>query len=511
MTTAGAMAFLPVPFKDETLHSLLARQMRMVCGSIHLGFIEGAFGAGAACVRPLMPGRVGVFARAAGATTTAEVDRAVDRWTALAYFAPFMTTAAEAALRTGLREGHARGGYSGLPAVRGVPWHERLTFCPECLEADTAAQGIAAWRRCHQLPGNYLCPTHGAGLLASNVSAAASSRLVVCPGEGPFRELQSPFGVATALRIARDTAWLLANPQQSLSAAAVQATMGQVLRAKGMLTPSGTGVGGLAEIILVAAYGRAAIPPSLLGKGSVQRLWGRTDRLGVATLGVLLALDHLDVPIAEFFQRCRPAHRASPRRSQPRVKASTILRHRWTVAAAAMAQDSPGRVAIRHAVPSPYKFLLQHDRRWLEENLPSPRRRASGISWNRRDGELAQSAQAACERLRSAAGRPRRLTFSAIVTEIGARTSLYRRDLRLPRTLAAIDAAVEDLADIVRRRLAWMVSQDRGEGSRTWSAFVVEAGVKDGLADPLLAELVRAAYRTMHPLPGEWVGQPSRP
>jgi hypothetical protein len=56
----------------------------------------------------------------------------------------------------------------GLMASR-VPFTPTFRFCPNCSAEDRITRGFTFWRRCHQLPGVYVCPQHRAWLEDSSV------------------------------------------------------------------------------------------------------------------------------------------------------------------------------------------------------------------------------------------------------------------------------------------------------------------------------------------------------
>jgi Tn7-like transposition protein D/TniQ len=51
-----------------------------------------------------------------------------------------------------------------------------LRFCTQCAKDDFDALGSGAWRRVHQLPGVFVCPTHGSQLMKSALERNGGSR-----------------------------------------------------------------------------------------------------------------------------------------------------------------------------------------------------------------------------------------------------------------------------------------------------------------------------------------------
>ena len=500
---AGYFTFLPSPIKDETLPSLLARQGRLLWCGTHTPLIEAVFGRSARNVRSLMPAPVTQLAEALGvASPQAGGDGMILRWTAAAYFAPFMAAADHAALLETLRTGWKHGGYTGMGLFRDRWSHRTLNFCPECLTADLDEEGLPGWRRVHQLPGVYACPEHRCALMGSPVPTAGSESFPVCPDRcGPARELRPPFDLAAAIRIAVSSRWLLENPLPPQPPSAVQAVFRNLMSRGGHLAPNGSAVGTIRRDVVawLGCSEDSFAPEVLFGRHSrsARYLWGRSGKAGPPTVAALLLMDYLRVTPAEFFELCsagRPA--TSGRRGGPGkvIRPWTIPRHRKTIRSTLAQSQGASRTVIRKLVPAAYCFLLEHDRDWLESVLPPARRARFVLNWPKRDRELSRRALASIEALRRAPGQPRRLTFAGIVSSMDLRTSLYRRDERLPLTLAVIDAAVEDQPSVMRRRAEWGLGAGWVSGTETWSSFAATAGFKENHAGPETSRWAKAAF-----------------
>lgn len=488
------VAFVPASLKDETLFSLLARQRQHLYSRLHSPFVEAAFGKGTRRLCHLMPGRLAFLSTAFGLDMPPVA--VMRRWTALAYLAPFMAVQDVACAEAGLWSGDV----AGLRVVsrymgRGRA-HKTLNWCAKCMSEDLAAEGTTAWRRTHQLPGVFACPRHGIPLLGSSVPALGWQGLIACPEDGDAPALNLPFELGKAVRLAKASEWLLLNPQPPQPSRTVQAVFRDLLRERNLLGPNGTGVAGL-PIAIAAASGGECVGIGGRGRGSVQRLWGRTERLGVSTRVVLLALDYLGIDVAEFFARCTDLMAKSPIQSagrpKPKVRKSTIVKHRSNVIAS-LADRQLCRSEIRLAVPTACCVLLEHDRDWLETVLPPSRKPRRNENWRGKDCHLATEAKKACAALLSRPGLPSRITFSAVATHMGLRTTLYRRDGRLPRTLAIIDAAVETPPQVMRRRAQWAIGPGCDPSITTWSAFARHAAFKEPKAGPEVTAWARELF-----------------
>jgi hypothetical protein len=91
----------------------------------------------------------------------------------IAQFAP--TEVAKRIVRIMARPGCRAPSRVGLmSAAFGAPAF--LRFCTQCAKEDFDALGSAAWRRVHQLPGVFICPTHGTQLMKSALPRNGGAR-----------------------------------------------------------------------------------------------------------------------------------------------------------------------------------------------------------------------------------------------------------------------------------------------------------------------------------------------
>ena len=201
----------------------------------------------------------------------------------------------------------------------------------------------------------------------------------------------------------------------------------------------------------------------------MQRLWGRSSHLGVPTLAALLLTDFLGADQANLFSRCddERGEVAVTGREAPAVRRSTVARHQREVTSLTRRMRGASRTQLRRTSPTAWKFLLEHDREWLEKEAPEPRKPHVRNRWKSTDVRLEKRARRALATLLAEPGIPRRITFARLAETLGHRTALFRRDARLPRTIAAITAAVEGPDDIVRRRVSWALSGTAGSGLRS--------------------------------------------
>ena len=127
--------------------------------------------------------------------------------------------------------------------------------------------------------------------------------------------------------------------------------------------------------------------------------------------------------------------------------------------------------------PTAWCFLLAHDREWLDTVAPPRRAMVVRNGWREVDIRLAREAHRAREALLAMPGLPRRLTFARMADAMGRRTTLFRRDARLPLTMHVMRSAVDTTARLLRRRMTWALSGAAGKRPATWSEFSAMIGL----------------------------------
>jgi hypothetical protein len=113
---------------------------------------------------------------------------------------------------------------------------------------------------------------------------------------------------------------------------------------------------------------------------------------------------------------------------------------------------------LRSKLPREYAWLLQNDAKWLRVNRPPPARHhisTSGVDWKRRDAEYAVAVKAAALRLKNAAGRPVRVTKTAIGRAVGANAMLRLKLHKMPLTAQVLASVVETREQYAVRRVWW--------------------------------------------------------
>jgi transposase-like protein len=120
-----------------------------------------------------------------------------------------------------------------------------------------------------------------------------------------------------------------------------------------------------------------------------------------------------------------------------------IYRNKWL----SLLQENPNasRSVLQSKASGVFCWLRRHDSEWLEAHLPPPRKNNGSpcIDWESRDVQLAEAVRQSAIRLRSATGRPGKITRRAIGRDINQLKLIQINLNKLPLTAQALDEVVE--------------------------------------------------------------------
>lgn len=131
--------------------------------------------------------------------------------------------------------------------------------------------------------------------------------------------------------------------------------------------------------------------------------------------------------------------------------------------------DSPdkSRQAFYQRCAASYDWLREHDREWLDANLPPPNFKARGQGlrmprkdWPKIDELAASTIQRIAHEEHSKTARPIRLTRSRLLSDVGALSALDRaKKNRYVLALAVAEQLAETRMQFVRRTIRWALEQ----------------------------------------------------
>lgn len=164
------------PQDDELVFSLVARYAQQTCWRGTSALLDTLFGERHIVASYDLPGRLSALSERSPPELSLNAGALLHAHTLFEYLTATASPRQRAAAGAACIEG---GGAShvglGLAASR-VARIYRLRFCPECVAVDEKQAGASWWRRQHQLPGAFVCLTHGCSLRESAVDLRSMSR-----------------------------------------------------------------------------------------------------------------------------------------------------------------------------------------------------------------------------------------------------------------------------------------------------------------------------------------------
>jgi hypothetical protein len=164
-----------------------------------------------------------------------------------------------------------------------------------------------------------------------------------------------------------------------------------------------------------------------------------------------------------------------------------------------------GRTAMERMFRRIYAWLYVYDKTWLKAHLPPCKKRvvfSPQVDWKKRDQELATAAKFSAQRLKTAPGRPVKLTKTAIANDLGQLKLIEQQKDKLPRTTKALEELAETREEFAIRRIQWASKCFREENvyPKRWQ-LLRQAGIRPDLAEvPQVKEAIAQALKALDPL-----------
>lgn len=163
-----------------------------------------------------------------------------------------------------------------------------------------------------------------------------------------------------------------------------------------------------------------------------------------------------------------------------------------------------GRHALRRKYSFLYEWFSKNDREWFQARLP-PRKPATGpgvlVNWPQRDTDTVKAIKGEVERIRSAPGKPVRVTGTGVAKNIGKLSVVNKRGNLLPLTVKALAEVTESNEDYAVRRVLWATDCFRAEGilPSVWQ-LQLRAGVSNKVSKhPVVKAAMEAAIESLDP------------
>jgi len=123
-----------------------------------------------------------------------------------------------------------------------------------------------------------------------------------------------------------------------------------------------------------------------------------------------------------------------------------------------------------------YTWLIRHDNKWLNANVPTIRNHYESVDWELKDEELLLQIKDVIREMNI--GKPKRVRWSTVGGKLGINGWLSKRKDKLPQVKAYLDSREETLQDFHIRKIKWAIEELEKEGLTITKWKVLEkAGV----------------------------------
>lgn len=308
------LPFLPPPYQDELLYSILARYHLLSMSPSQKQTLLDLFGySGASAVYDL-PSRLSALSSRLPAGSLNTPDRLLRRHTMFPLYEPFLPkrrARAVAAKMMGTGKGGGIHMSIGVMAS-GVPSPRTLRFCSACREEEMASMGEPYWHRTHQAPGVLVCHHHGLPLRKSTVAVVSQvnkHRFVSAfEGTDTSTDVELPSGrFQNSLRpLAEMAASLLDRNFPPLGLEALRRRYLHILRERGLASICGRVAQRELAARFIAFYGEELLAMvgctvDLSSEDNWLSSMMRQPRKASHPLRHLWLLNFLRIPVDEFF------------------------------------------------------------------------------------------------------------------------------------------------------------------------------------------------------------------
>lgn len=155
--------------------------------------------------------------------------------------------------------------------------------------------------------------------------------------------------------------------------------------------------------------------------------------------------------------------------------------------------------SLRKACPQVYVWLVHNNYDWLKSHRPKPVKSGvanSSVNWKKRDARYVILVKQSAVRIRSAPGRPVRITKTAIGRDLGALSLFHKHLHKLPLTSRILAGIVESSEEYSIRRIWWAAYSYIHEGliPRRWQ-LVDRANVYMQREAPRVCDALQAAMK----------------
>ena len=491
------LTWFPIPYPGESLYSMLARYHERSGNYLPRDSMGQLFGDRREVCSALIPYRLEHLAEQT-ARFGLDFNTLLHMYTLYDYYLLFASQKNRNRVQEILHEnlGQAYDRMLGNHSRKQFP--DFLRFCPQCAKEEEKRYGEAYWHNTHQIPGMCFCEKHGCSLVNSTVSTVShGKKQLYVPLSAVCHIFEQPKYDETMqakLRILSQelyTAWenrkriraqwermgeTFSDSYVELASKKRLATeCGTVRRALLVQAVSGMFTQEMLDFVGASITKGKPWPVTMCQHSSVIH----------APLNNILLMIFLCGGVEEFLKyeeelKKAPAHKKNDCYSTVTDEERLApYREKWMQLLKEHPQAS--RNELIQKMPSVHLWLRRHDRNWLMEHYPEPRKRGMKHSvkynWKQRDEAYVQRIRHLNDSWRRETGKPCRITKNRFYHALGLSEVMIEK---IPRSKALILDCVEDNKSWDLRRIRWAIRtmQENGEPLIAWRV-IRKAGIGD--------------------------------
>jgi hypothetical protein len=254
--------YLPKPYPDELLYSVIARYLSRTGGRGSANVVATLFGV-MRCGSIETPIRLNRLASKLGPNWNPSADEILTSCTLFPYHTVYMPEARRLKCADGFKADgkSAHSARVSMGSTRQlVQRSEFLRFCPDCRREDIESLGETYWRRSHQIAGLLVCSKHGGELVESAVVSKVKFRFGDANHEQACevsrRRLLTPDERKNALRLAVRCTEFLAGKTETWRPDGVRGAYREAALSRGYVRGSDRCDSARLEAAVISFYGK---------------------------------------------------------------------------------------------------------------------------------------------------------------------------------------------------------------------------------------------------------------
>lgn len=483
------------PLDDELVDSFIARHIAMLMPN-NSREIWTYLGRPVPGRQVLLPSGLSMLANNLPSRTLT-VEHLIENHTVYPYVEPFLNSDKRLRLNAALRADRGDIGFL-IPGGN----TDRLRFCPQCRAEQLNSLGLSSWSRVPQLKEVFVCLQHEVPLRQISFAAFGSTGLAFMKGlTGETTEIQLPFSVKRAIKMARLTAEFLNNHKKNEFAIDLGEYTRKLFIDAKLVSETGRIRRGMINTF-IEVVGDDVLKSSDLSidlkrpyNSWLYKIVRKKDQISAIKLVIILDFMSIDSMLGT---RPRPFELSNSGRTlypnkylPPTRQVLHIMRSRIV----GMVNLGMPRAQISKQDFKTYRTLAKHDKIWLEKNLPA-KLKTRGVSKYDLSNDSCLSKRlkvAGLALITVSTMTPSRITKYSLLAQADLLgMASYLTDL--PMCSIVVEHFVDTRLSFWRRRLMWGSARVKVNGHQvSWSEFLELIDLRP-VRDPDIIEEARAEY-----------------